>query len=174
MLIGCETTTFPASTGPGSGGGGEGGGGADGAPLAFGSRTLVTLALSTGRIAAKGPLAVRVTNSNGFTVTGRLYGQTTEKLSPSRKRRIKLRTEAFRVGAHAKKNLALKLPKALRKLLKRKRRLSLRLTATVTDPAGNTRTVRTVVSPRLTQRSRRRPAAGGVRASPASWRCPSA
>ena len=154
VLTGCETAIFPGPSDPdpGPGPGPGGGGGGDGAPLAFGARTLVTLKLVARRIPAKGPLKVRATNSNGFRVTARLSGQTTRKVSPSRKRRIPLRAKAFSVDAHAGKTVALKLPKTLRELLKRNRRLSLGLTAKVTDPAGNTRAVRKRITPRLARR----------------------
>lgn len=116
---------------------------------AFGARTLVTLRLADRRIPARGPLKVRVTNRNGFAVAGRLSGRTTRRVSVSRKRLIRLKAKSFRVGANAKKTVRLRLPEALRRLLKRERKLSLRLTARVRDPAGNTRTVRKTVAPRL-------------------------
>jgi hypothetical protein len=46
----------------------------------------------------------------------------------------------------------LALPKALRRALARKRKLKLRLTARVSDPAGKTRTVRKQVTPKLSKR----------------------
>ena len=52
------------------------------------------------------------------------------------------------------KVVKLKLPKALRKLLKRKNKLSLRLTAKLRDPAGNTRTVKKTVKPKLKRKRR--------------------
>ena len=66
-----------------------------------------------------------------------------------RKRRIKLKAKSFRVPANASKTVRLRLPKGLRRQLARKRRVSLRLTAKVGDPAGNTRTVRKTLKPRL-------------------------
>jgi subtilisin-like proprotein convertase family protein len=142
--------TIPAhaSTDPG-GSGGEPGGGVDGAPPAFGSKTLVTLALASRRISATGPVAVRVSNANGFQVTGKLSGHSAEKMSASRKRRVGLRSRLFTVGAHGKTTLKLGLPKTLRKLLKRKHQLSLRLRARVSDPAGHTRTVTKTLTPRV-------------------------
>jgi hypothetical protein len=70
----------------------------------------------------------------------------------SRKRRVKLKAKAFRVAAHAKTTVKLKLPKPLSRLLKRKHRLSLRLTAKLKDPAGNLRTFTKTVKPRLKRR----------------------
>ena len=75
-------------------------------------------------------------NGNGFTVTGKLTAQTTKGT-------------AFAVGARARKTVTLKLSKTLRRLLRRDGKLSLRLAATVSDPAGNTRTLRKNVSLRL-------------------------
>jgi RTX calcium-binding nonapeptide repeat (4 copies) len=122
--------------------------------LAFGSNTRVTLQLAAGRIPAAGPLKVRVQNANGFTVTGEASGQTTKKIDVSRKRRVKLKAKGFSVGANAKKTVKLTLPAALRRLLKRTGKLSLRLTVRVKDPAGNTRTVTKKVTPKLKRRRR--------------------
>ena len=70
-------------------------------------------------------------------------------MSVSRKRRINLKAKAFTVGANARRTVSLRLPNGLGRLLQRKRKLSLRLTATVKDPAGRTRTVKKTVEPRL-------------------------
>jgi hypothetical protein len=123
-------------------------------PATFGANTLVTLKLAAKQIPARGPLKVTVSNANGFEVSGRLSGKTTKRVAVSRtrKRQIELKAKPFRVGAKAKKTVKLKLPKQLRRLLKRKGRLSLRLTAKVKDPAGRTRTVTKKVSPRLKKR----------------------
>jgi DNA-binding beta-propeller fold protein YncE len=126
------------------------------APAAFGTKTLVTLKLAAKRIPAKGPLKVRVSNANDFLVTGRLSGQTVIRVSVSRKRRIKLKAESFRVAAHARKTVKLRLPKVLRRLFKRTGKLTLRLTAKVKDPAGNTRTVKKRVTVKLKKKKRRR------------------
>lgn len=145
MLTNCE---FPATAGAGAGGGGVGAGGV----LAFGASTQVTLSLVAKRIPRKGPVKVRVTNRNGFAVSGSLAGATAKPVSVSRKRRIKLKAKAFKVSANARRTVSLKLPKRLGRLLERKRKLSLRLTATVRDSAGNARTVRKTVAPRLKKR----------------------
>jgi hypothetical protein len=115
----------------------------------FGADTLVTLALASKRIPANGPVKVRVRNENAFAIDGRLSGRTAKKVGVSRRRVVKLKAKAFRVGADARKTVKLKLPKALRKLLKSKRKVKLRLAAKVTDPAGNTRTVKKKVTPTL-------------------------
>jgi hypothetical protein len=131
---------------------GPGGGTAAG----FGAKTLVTLKLLKSRIPSRGPVSVRVTNANGFKVTGRLGGQTVRKVATSRKRRVKLAAKSFSVGAGSRKTVKLKLPRALRRLLKRTHRLSLGLTARVKDPAGHTRTVKKRVKPKLKVKRRKR------------------
>jgi DNA-binding beta-propeller fold protein YncE len=141
----------PPPSPPRATGGGETGGGT-GTRLAFGTKTLVTLALAARRIPAKGPVAVRVSNANGFQVTGKLSGQRTTKVAVPRKRPVKLKVQSFRVGAHAHTKVKLSLPRALRQLLKRTRQLSLRLTAKVKDPAGHARTVTKTIKPRLKER----------------------
>jgi hypothetical protein len=116
-------------------------------PAAFGARTLVSLNLSARRIPVRGPPKVLVNNANGFRVTGILSGRTVDRASLLRG--VKLRAESFRVDAHAKKTLRLRLPTALQRVLRRDHKLRLRLTAKVKDPAGHTRTVNTRVTPRL-------------------------
>ena len=116
---------------------------------AFGTRTLVTLRLAAQRIPARGPLKVRVANANGFAITGVLSGRTVDRVSVSLLRRIKLKAKAFSVAAQATRTVKLALPSTLRRLLAREHKLTLRLTAKLKDPAGNTRTVRAKVSPRL-------------------------
>jgi hypothetical protein len=115
----------------------------------FGARTLVTLALAGKRIPARGPVKVRVANGNDFAVSGRLAGRTPTKVNASRRRVVRLAARRFTVGAQAKKTVKLRLPKPLRTVLQRRRRLALRLIAKVTDPAGRARTVRKTVTLRL-------------------------
>ena len=122
---------------------------------AFGARALVTLKLAAARMRASGPLNVQVANANDFKLTGKLSGQTIDRISVSRRVRVKFRAKSFRLPANAKKTIKLKLPIALRRVLARKQKLRLRLTAKVTDPAGNTRTVRKRVTPRLAKNPRR-------------------
>jgi uncharacterized delta-60 repeat protein len=133
----------------GNGGGASGGAGG---PTAFGARTLVTLKLAAKRIPAKGPLKVRVTNQNGFAVTGRLSGQTTERVSVTRKRRIKLKTKSFSVASNASRTVKVILPRPLRRLLQRRGKLALRVTANLKDPAGNSRILSKKLTPKLRQR----------------------
>jgi len=153
---GCDIGAFERSV-PGSGGDGGGGGGGDGtgdgggddAAAAFGAKTLVTLRLAARRIPARGPLKVRVRNRNDFVVRGKLSGRTVKKVTVAVRRRVRLRARGFRVGANARKTVKLKLPRPLRRVLRRKGSLRLRLTAKVKDPAGNRRTVRKTATVRL-------------------------
>jgi 6-phosphogluconolactonase (cycloisomerase 2 family) len=140
-----EPPALPRGTPPGGGGAGAPPGGSR-APLAFGAKTRVTLALAARRIPARGPLKVRVRNANAFRVASRLSGQL------ARKRRVKLTARSFSVAAKSRKTVTLRLPRTLRRQLKRKGKLALRLTAKVADPAGNTRTVRKRVTPKLKRR----------------------
>jgi hypothetical protein len=73
----------------------------------------------------------------------------TKPVPASRKRRIKLKAKSFNAAAKVTKTVKLRLPPALRRLLERKGKLSLRLTANVNDPAGNTRTVKKKATPNL-------------------------
>ena len=109
----------------------------------------MTLKLAARRIPARGRLAVVVTNRNGFAVSGKLSARTTKRVSVSRKRRLVIKGQGLYGRRGSQEGVKLKLSKTLRRLLKRKGKLSLRLTATVKDPAGNTRTARKNVSPRL-------------------------
>ena len=156
----CDTTSAGSGgSAPGGGtGGGGGGGGAGGgvSKSAFGATTFVALNLAGGQIPATGPIAVNVANDNAFTITGNLGGQTTGKVSVSRRKRVKLKSTAFNVSAHSKRTVKLGLPKALRRVLKRKHRLSLSLSAVVKDPAGHSRTVSKTVKLKLKQKRRRR------------------
>jgi hypothetical protein len=115
----------------------------------FGTKTLVTLQLAVGKIPAGGPIAIRVVNANSFAITGSVSGQTTKAVATARKKRVKLKAKSFKVGANSRKTVKLKLPASLRRVLKRTGKLSLQLTARVKDPAGNSRTVKKKVTPRL-------------------------
>lgn len=141
LQVGCETSLFP---GPG--------GGAP-TPATFGARTLVTLALARARIPARGPLPVRVSNANGFPVNGTISGKSGKRISSARgKRRVRLGAASFSVAAHAATTVALALPRPLRRELARERRLPLRLTTKLRDPAGAARSVAKVLRPRLAPR----------------------
>jgi hypothetical protein len=154
-IFGRRLGDTPSPGGVGTPGGGTAGGGTAGGagPAAFGARTLVTLRLAARRIPASGPLAVRVANANGFEITGRLSGRTANPVG-ARRRHIGLKAKAFTIGATAKKTVRLRLPRPLRRLLRSHRKLKLRLTAQVKDPAGNSRSAKQKVTPRLKTKRR--------------------
>ncbi len=113
----------------------------------FGANAKVTLALLSRRIPARGPVAIRIANANPFGIGGQLSSKPSKAGASARKGRIKPR--AFKLAASAKTVVKLQLPSALRALLARQRKLSLALSAVVTDPAGNRRTIRKTVIPKL-------------------------
>jgi DNA-binding beta-propeller fold protein YncE len=124
---------------------------------AFGASTRVTVKLAAGRIGRRGPVRVLLANANAFAVTGTLGGTATVG---AKRGVLKLTARRFTVAATSRTTLALALPKALRRELTRKRKLVLRLSVAVHDPAGNRRTVRDRVTPRLkAPRSAARPGA---------------
>jgi len=88
----------------------------------FGAKTLVTLKPST-RVKPRKALRVVVRNGNGFAVTGRLG------------------TRRLNVGARSTSTLKVKLSAKQRRALQRKRSAVVRLSAVVTDPAGESRKV---------------------------------
>lgn len=106
----------------------------------FGPKPLITLSLAAKRIGRKGVVPVRVRNGNSFAVSGRLG---------AKRKRARTKTKRFSVRANARKTVKLKLPRSLRRLLVRKHRLTLRLSAVVQDPAGHKRSVVKTVKPRL-------------------------
>jgi hypothetical protein len=67
---------------------------------------------------------------------------------------VKLTAKSFSVAANSRKTVKLKLPASLRRVLKRTGKLSLLLTTRVKDPAGNTRTVKKKVTPKLKRKRR--------------------
>ena len=137
----------PATGGPGSGPGPSAGG-----PVGFGSRTLVTLGLATKRTPARGPLKVRVANANGFAIAGRLTGETVKRVAGARGRRVKLPAKAFRVGARSRRTVSVRLPRTLRKLLKRNGKVALHLRANLTDPSGQVRGVQRRLTPKVARK----------------------
>ncbi|MGC1165856.1 MAG: hypothetical protein WA862_07105 [Solirubrobacterales bacterium] len=128
-------------------------------PPAFGALTRVHLALAAKRIPARGPIRVSVRNQNPFEIDGTLTARTAKRVSAPRRRVVNLKGQAFSIGAGARMTVKLTLPRPLRHVLQRKRKVSLLLRATVTDPAGNIRTVDRKVRPEL----KRKPGAEAAR-----------
>jgi subtilisin-like proprotein convertase family protein len=124
-------------------------------PSAFGASTLVTVRAAR-RVAARGPMQVVVTNANPFPVTGRLGARTSRKLATGgkRKRYLPLRAKTMTLAAGARQTIKLALPRALRTVLKRDGKVALRFTATLHDPAGNTRKVTARATPRAQAKRR--------------------
>jgi hypothetical protein len=116
----------------------------------FGANTLVTLraARSIGR---RGVMPVVVSNGNAFAVTGRLSGRSARRLKvgASQRRFVRIRGKAIALAARGTRVVNLRLPRALRRTLLRRRRVALRLTLSVRDPAGNVRAVSRRATPRL-------------------------
>jgi hypothetical protein len=127
-----------------------GGGNAGGNSQAFGADTLVTMraARSIGR---RGVMPIVVSNANAFAVTGRLSGRSARRLrvGASQRRFVRIRGKSLSLSARGTRVVNLRLPRALRRTLLRRRRVALRLTLSVRDPAGNARTVSRRATPRL-------------------------
>jgi hypothetical protein len=140
--IGAFESRAPGGSGAGSGSGSTSGGG----KRAFGKRTRVTLRLSATRIPARGPLRVIVVNANHFTISARLSGTT------SARPYLTLGPRSLKVKATTKATVKLALSKRLRARFARRRRIAVRLRATVRDPAGHRRTVTKAVVVRLRRR----------------------
>ena len=118
-----DNAKLTLTTAPVQAGGGGNNGGETPATQRFGTKTLVTIAPASRRVKAKAPVRVTVRNANGFAVTGRLG------------------TRRLNVGAQSKTTVKVKLTAKQRRALQRKRSVAVRLTASVTDPAGETRRV---------------------------------
>jgi streptogramin lyase len=116
---------------------------------AFGSRTQVSLKLAVSKTKGAGPISVRIANANSFPVQGTLGGMTTTAVAASRKKVVKLKARRFTVPAGATTTVNLKLPATLKSVLRRSRKLKLKLSASVSDPAGHKRFVTRRVSVKL-------------------------
>ena len=101
---------------------------------AFGADAKVTIRLA----ARRAPVRVRVANGNRFAVTGALKGR------------------RFALAAGARTTLRLALSKRQRRRLTSAGKVTLRVTAAVTDPAGNRRTVARRVTVRRSRAARAR------------------
>jgi hypothetical protein len=117
-------------------------------PPAFGADPDVALTLAAKRIRARDPLPIRIANRNDFAISGQVSARRAKK-GPGPQAQAAARPVSFDVDSEATEVVELKLPKRLRRELKRKGKLGLRLKATVEDPAGNTRTLRRTVRPKL-------------------------
>jgi surface antigen/microcystin-dependent protein len=117
-------------------------------PQTYGVITGVALSRRAVRVRQDGSVVIRVVNANSFVVTGEVFGKTLRKVvvgSRVQRRRVRLGSKSFSVGADAAVRVALQLPRRLRRILARTSSVPLRLTARVRDPAGNTRLVTTTI-----------------------------
>jgi hypothetical protein len=120
----------------------------------FDGDTRVTLRLARRRIGRRGPVPVLVTNANPFPIDGQLGGRSVKRFRAltSRRRRVNLAPKPLQVAALSNTTVRLSLPRKLRAALRRNRKVALRLSALVNDPARNSRTVAKTVTPRLKRR----------------------
>jgi hypothetical protein len=125
-------------------------------PIAFGRETGVTLTLASTRVPAKGPVAIQIANANPFAVSGELSGQPSRGSGLHQKRPPRLSAKAFTVPAEAKLTVSLSLPKVLQRLLARRHKISLDLSATVTDPSDNQRTLKQTVVEKLKAKKKKK------------------
>jgi hypothetical protein len=127
--------------------------------IAFGRETGITLTLAAPRVPVKGPVAIQIANANPFAVSGELSGQPGRGAGLHQKRPPRLGARAFKVAAEAKLTVSLGLPKPLQRLLARRHKLPLDLSATVADPSDNQRTVKQTVVAKLKMKKKKRHAA---------------
>ena len=121
-------------------------------PGVFGTDTRVTLKLAKKKIKARGPVPVRVTSSNTFPITGKLSGKSAKKIATKpggKKKPVKLKAKKLAVGAATSTTVKLTLPPSLRHLLAADGKLTILLSAKVTDEAGTTKTVTAKVKLKL-------------------------
>ncbi len=123
--------TVAPGGGNGPGGGPGGGGGTP--PRMFGARTRVSL-LASGR----GALIVRVRNRNDFAINGTLRASAG---IAKRVGRVALGSRPLAVGPGAAQTVRMALPRALKRAVSAKRKVSVRFRAEVFDPAGQPRQV---------------------------------
>jgi hypothetical protein len=70
----------------------------------------------------------------------------------AKRRALKLGPRRVAIAPKAARTVNLKLPKALRRLLARQGKVTLRLNVRITDPVGNVRTLSRRLTPRLARR----------------------
>jgi hypothetical protein len=118
-------------------------------PPAFARLTHVSLRLAAARIAAAGPLPVLISNGNRFAIIGALSCATSKTVVVrGKRRRIALPGRTFHLRASGRTTVRLALPRSLRRLLQIKGKLTLRARVRVHDPAGHTRYVSAVMTPK--------------------------
>jgi hypothetical protein len=121
-------------------------------PGVFGTDTGVRLKLAKKKVRARGPVPVKVINSNAFRITGKLSGKSAKKIAArpgAAKKHVRLKASKIAVGAATSRTVRLKLPRSLSRLLVTHGRLTIRLSAKVTDETGTTKTVTAKVTLKL-------------------------
>ena len=116
----------------------------------FGPNTGVAVKLARRQPSVR-RVRVVIANANPFDVAGTLAGKTVKAVAvSSRARRVALARKRFTVAAGSRKVVTLRVPRVL--LRSGKQSVKVRLTATLRDPAGATRTVTRRVTLRLAGR----------------------
>ena len=119
--------------------------GAD-APSAFAASTGVTL---DNDASVGGRAVIKLANANAFAVRAAVRARTTKPLPGTRGRPVALRPVELTLTGGKTGTLKLALPRAIKRALAAKHSVKLALTITLTDPAGNHRTLKrtTVLRP---------------------------
>jgi hypothetical protein len=157
---------FP-DTGGGSEGGGSGGGTSDGgdgsapatpapdplAPLRAGKRPTGKILGKSYKVSKKGVVKVKVKNTNGFTIKGKLT---------LKAKRLVIGAKSFKIGADSSKYVRVKLRRKARTRLARKRRMSVKATAKFRGPIGKSRTIKKKLTLKAPKRAKKRSSGGGT------------
>jgi len=116
------------------------------APLAFAASPGVTLAAGA---PARGQAVIKLANTNAFAVEATVTARTVKPLPGAHGRRVALRTVHLTLAAGKTGPLKLALPRSIKRALAAKHTIKLAFTITLTDPAGNHRTLKrtTVLRP---------------------------
>jgi DNA-binding beta-propeller fold protein YncE len=124
------------------------------ATVGFAQDARVLLSLAAPRITAKSPVPLLIVNHNPFLVEGAVVarevsakGAKGAKKAPPKP----LPPVAFELAANSETTIALKLPAAQQKALAKAGKLTLSLSASVSDPAKGTRSVASTVVVKLQQ-----------------------
>jgi hypothetical protein len=114
----------------------------------FGKSTKLTVKLRSTRSKRNGPAKVTFRNTNNFSVKVRLQATTPKS---GKRKAIKYSTKTYTVKKSSSRTINLRLPSAARKVLQSKKKLTIKVTLRVTDPAKKNRTVRKTLTLRLSR-----------------------
>jgi hypothetical protein len=118
------------------------------APATFGKSTKLTVKLRSTRSKRNGPAKVTFRTTNNFSVKVRLQATTPKS---GKRKAIKYSTKTYTVKKSSSRTINLRLPSAARKVLQSKKKLTIKVTLRVTDPAKKNRTVRKTLTLRLSR-----------------------